>query len=62
VRGEKLTGLQELKAMLIPSGGNIAFLLARWEAGSQAAFVAKMKAAAGPVRAGQHAARRRQRF
>jgi D-alanyl-D-alanine carboxypeptidase-like protein len=35
--------------MLIPSGNNIASLLARWEAGSQAAFVAKMNAAAGPL-------------
>ena len=46
VRGEKLTELQALQAMLIPSGNNIAFLLARWDAGSQAAFVAKMNAAA----------------
>jgi D-alanyl-D-alanine carboxypeptidase (penicillin-binding protein 5/6) len=49
VRGEKLTELQALQAMLIPSGNNIASLLARWDAGSQAAFVAKMNAAAGPL-------------
>jgi D-alanyl-D-alanine carboxypeptidase (penicillin-binding protein 5/6) len=40
--GEKLTERQALEAMLIPSGNNIASLLARWEAGSEAAFVAKM--------------------
>ncbi len=32
-----------------PSGNNIASLLARWEAGSQAAFAAKINAAAGPA-------------
>jgi len=32
-----------------PSGNNIASLLARWEAGSHAAFVAKMNVAAGPL-------------
>ena len=40
--GEKLTGRQALEAMLIPSGNNIASLLARWDAGSEAAFAAKM--------------------
>jgi serine-type D-Ala-D-Ala carboxypeptidase (penicillin-binding protein 5/6) len=49
VRGEKLTELQALQAMLIPSGNNIASLLARWDAGSQAAFVAKMNFAVGPL-------------
>ena len=49
MRGEKLTGLQALQAMLIPSGNNIASLLARWDAGSQAAFVAKVNVAAGPL-------------
>jgi serine-type D-Ala-D-Ala carboxypeptidase (penicillin-binding protein 5/6) len=44
--GEKLTERQALEAMLIPSGNNIAGLLARWDAGSQAAFVAKMNAEA----------------
>src|SRR6266568_3539996 len=37
---------QGLEAMLIPSGNNIAALLARWDAGSEAAFVAKMNARA----------------
>jgi serine-type D-Ala-D-Ala carboxypeptidase (penicillin-binding protein 5/6) len=46
VPGEKLTERQALEAMLIPSGNNIADLLARWDAGSVAAFVAKMNAAA----------------
>ena len=39
---EKLTERQALEAMLIPSGNNIAALLARWDAGSEAAFAAKM--------------------
>jgi D-alanyl-D-alanine carboxypeptidase len=60
VRGENLTVLQALQAMLIPPGSNIAFPLARWDGGLQAAFAAKMNAAAGPGRP-QHAIRRRQR-
>jgi serine-type D-Ala-D-Ala carboxypeptidase (penicillin-binding protein 5/6) len=44
--GEKLTERQALEAMLIPSGNNIASLLARWDAGSQGAFVAQMNARA----------------
>ena len=44
--GEKLTERQALEAMLIPSGNNIASLLARWDAGSEGAFVAKMNAQA----------------
>jgi serine-type D-Ala-D-Ala carboxypeptidase (penicillin-binding protein 5/6) len=46
IPGEKLTELQALEAMLIPSGNNIASLLARWDAGSEGAFVAEMNAAA----------------
>ena len=49
VRGEKLTELQALQALLIPSGNNIVSLLARCDAGLQAAFVAKMSAAADPA-------------
>jgi hypothetical protein len=41
---EKLTERQALEAMLIPSGNNVASLLARWDAGSEAAFAAKMAA------------------
>jgi hypothetical protein len=44
--GEKLTERQALEAMLIASGNNIAALLARWDAGSEAAFVARMNARA----------------
>jgi serine-type D-Ala-D-Ala carboxypeptidase (penicillin-binding protein 5/6) len=46
VPGEKLTERQALEAMLIPSGNNVADLLARWDAGSVTAFVAKMNGAA----------------
>jgi len=44
--GEKLTERQALEGLLLPSGNNIAALLAQWDAGSQAAFVAKMNAQA----------------
>ncbi len=44
--GEKLTERQALEALLVPSGNNIASLLARWDAGSEGAFVAKMNARA----------------
>jgi len=40
--GEQLSELEALEALLIPSGNNIAETLARWDAGSVAAFVAKM--------------------
>src|SRR5260370_45888 len=42
VAGEKLTEWQALAGLLIPSGNNIADLLAAWDAGSLPAFVAKM--------------------
>ncbi|HVC14735.1 MAG TPA: hypothetical protein VND62_07730 [Acidimicrobiales bacterium] len=44
--GEQLSERQALEALLIPSGDNIATLLADWDAGSETAFVAKMNAAA----------------
>jgi serine-type D-Ala-D-Ala carboxypeptidase (penicillin-binding protein 5/6) len=44
--GESLTELQALEGLLIPSGNNIAVLLADWDAGGTDAFVAKMNAAA----------------
>src|SRR5215475_3891894 len=44
--GERLTARQALEALLLPSADNIAWILARWDAGSQAAFAAKMNAAA----------------
>ncbi|MEV0494733.1 serine hydrolase, partial [Streptomyces atratus] len=40
--GDKLTEQQALSAIMIPSANNIARLLARWDAGSEAAFVKKM--------------------
>lgn len=40
--GERLTERDALTALLIPSGNNIADLLATWDAGSRSAFVAKM--------------------
>jgi serine-type D-Ala-D-Ala carboxypeptidase (penicillin-binding protein 5/6) len=48
--GEQLTELQALEAMLIPSGNNIAETLARWDAGSVPAFVAKMNKHAATLR------------
>jgi D-alanyl-D-alanine carboxypeptidase (penicillin-binding protein 5/6) len=44
--GEHLTELELLQALLIPSADNIATVIARWDAGSDAAFAAKMNAAA----------------
>ena len=44
--GETLTERQALEALLLPSADNIAWILARWDAGSQAAFAARMNAAA----------------
>jgi D-alanyl-D-alanine carboxypeptidase len=46
IAGKKYTERQMLQLLLIPSGNNIARLLARWDAGTQEAFVAKMKSAA----------------
>ena len=40
--GEQLSEYQALQGLLIASGNNIAFTLANWDAGSVAAFVAKM--------------------
>ena len=40
--GEHLTEREALAALLVPSGNNIADLLAAWDAGSRSAFVAKM--------------------
>ncbi|GAA3216288.1 D-alanyl-D-alanine carboxypeptidase family protein [Dactylosporangium siamense] len=46
VAGEVLTERQALQALLLPSANNIAHILARWDAGSSDAFVAKMNQAA----------------
>lgn len=47
--GEQLTELQALQGMLIPSANNLAETLARWDAGTIAAFVAKMNARAAAL-------------
>lgn len=44
--GERLTERQALEGLLLPSGNNIASLLARWDAGGQSGFVARMNAQA----------------
>ncbi|GAA5066674.1 D-alanyl-D-alanine carboxypeptidase [Streptomyces similanensis] len=44
--GDFLTEKQALSAVMIPSANNIARLLARWDSGSEAAFVKKMNATA----------------
>ncbi|MFF8592530.1 D-alanyl-D-alanine carboxypeptidase [Streptomyces sp. NPDC015220] len=44
--GDFLTEKQALSAVMIPSANNIARLLARWDAGSEEAFVKKMNATA----------------
>ncbi|MFV8187293.1 D-alanyl-D-alanine carboxypeptidase, partial [Streptomyces sp. AF1B] len=41
-KGDVLTERQALSAVMIPSANNIARLLARWDAGSEAAFIKKM--------------------
>ena len=44
--GETITERLALEALLLPSADNMAWILARWDAGSQAAFVARMNATA----------------
>jgi D-alanyl-D-alanine carboxypeptidase (penicillin-binding protein 5/6) len=44
--GEQLTERQALQALLLPSANNIAAVLARWDAGSQERFVARMNVTA----------------
>ncbi|WP_239088246.1 D-alanyl-D-alanine carboxypeptidase family protein [Planosporangium mesophilum] len=44
--GQPLTERQALEALLLPSANNVAQILAKWDAGSVEAFVAKMNAAA----------------
>ncbi|MFJ6985092.1 MULTISPECIES: D-alanyl-D-alanine carboxypeptidase [unclassified Streptomyces] len=44
--GDKLTLRQAISAIMIPSANNIARLLARWDAGTEAEFIDKMNAAA----------------
>jgi serine-type D-Ala-D-Ala carboxypeptidase (penicillin-binding protein 5/6) len=47
--GEHLTERQALQALLLPSANNIAAVLARWDAGSPARFVARMNATARSI-------------
>ena len=47
--GEQLTELQMLEGMLIPSANNLAETIARWDAGSGTAFIAKMNDRAGTL-------------
>jgi len=44
--GETISERKALEALLLPSADNMAWILARWDAGSQAAFVARMNATA----------------
>ncbi|MFJ8662366.1 D-alanyl-D-alanine carboxypeptidase [Streptomyces sp. NPDC093795] len=44
--GQTYSEKELLQLLMIPSANNVARLLARWDAGSEAAFVAKMNAAA----------------
>jgi D-alanyl-D-alanine carboxypeptidase (penicillin-binding protein 5/6) len=46
VAGEQLTERQALQALLLPSANNVAAVLARWDAGSEALFVDGMNAVA----------------
>jgi serine-type D-Ala-D-Ala carboxypeptidase (penicillin-binding protein 5/6) len=48
--GEQLSEFQALQALLVPSGNNIAELLATWDSGSVPAFVDKMNARAVELR------------
>ncbi|MCX4981500.1 D-alanyl-D-alanine carboxypeptidase family protein [Streptomyces sp. NBC_00572] len=45
-QGQTYTERELLELLMIPSANNVARLLARWDAGSEAAFVEKMNAAA----------------
>ncbi|MFF0451605.1 D-alanyl-D-alanine carboxypeptidase family protein [Streptomyces sp. NPDC004609] len=47
--GQRLSQRQLLELLLLPSGNNIARLLARWDAGGESAFVAKMNRAAADL-------------
>lgn len=47
--GEQLSEYQALEALLVPSGNNIAELLAAWDSGSVSAFVERMNARASAL-------------
>src|SRR5262249_48535140 len=44
--GETINERHALEALLLPSADNVAWILARWDAGSEAAFVARMNTTA----------------
>jgi D-alanyl-D-alanine carboxypeptidase len=44
--GDRISEREALEAILLPSANNVARLLARWDSGSEKAFVTKMNAAA----------------
>ncbi|MFG2114772.1 D-alanyl-D-alanine carboxypeptidase [Streptomyces sp. NPDC048718] len=44
--GQSFTEKELIELLMIPSGNNVARLLARWDAGSESAFIDKMNAAA----------------
>jgi len=48
-KGEKLTEYQALQMLLIPSANNVARLLGRWDAGTDAAFVTRMQSEAASL-------------
>lgn len=47
--GDKLTELQLLQGLLLPSGNNIADVMAKWDGGTKEAFIAKMNAKAAAL-------------
>ena len=47
--GQRLSERSLLELMLVPSANNVARLLARWDAGTQTAFVAEMNAASAAL-------------
>ncbi|MEW1908532.1 hypothetical protein AB0442_08755 [Kitasatospora sp. NPDC085895] len=47
--GQELSQYQALELLMLPSANNVARLLARWDAGSEEAFVAKMNAEAAKL-------------
>ncbi len=49
VAGESLSELQLLEGLLIPSADNLAQLIAPWDAGTEAAFVARMNRSAATL-------------
>jgi serine-type D-Ala-D-Ala carboxypeptidase (penicillin-binding protein 5/6) len=49
VAGAQFTEYQMLQGLMLPSGNNIAELLARWDAGTREAFMAKMNARAAEL-------------